>query len=425
MKPRNKYEEHIYGMHKMLSPISQKQQEHAIKVCFEHQAWCSGKHTYCMECGKELTADEIKHHKCSCGFKLKTINTLKRKVEEVSYYAIVDRCNDFQVIRYFCVIRQMLKKHPTIYTFIETAQIWIDNNLKVTYITKYPSFSWYNRYGFSLSSDMEIRKTCSIRENFVWEHAELIDILKQRLGTIKNFNRNIGHNNIYDTIMYVCYNSKYETLYKAGYYKFLDNYIRCLLIDKYWKQICICIRHHYKISDVSTWFDLLGSLEFLGLDINNPKYICPDNLNYAHDHYLKKQKKIQEEREKQETLKRISKYEPIYKQNKSKFFSLIIKNNNITITPIKSVMDVYIEGKTMHHCVFAAKYYEKKNSLIMSVVNNNNERIATVEYDITNNNVIQCQGKFNHTPERYDEIINLINDNKKQIMKYEKTRNNQ
>ena len=100
MKPRNKREIEIMWLHETLHTITTAQKNYAIKHLFEHQAWCSGKHTYCMECGQEIIDG-----KCSCGYKHNTYNTLRRKADYVSYYAIVDRCKNFQVIRYFCVIQ--------------------------------------------------------------------------------------------------------------------------------------------------------------------------------------------------------------------------------------------------------------------------------------------------------------------------------
>ena len=61
----------------------------------------------------------------------------------------------------------------------------------------------------------------------------------------------------------------------------------------------------------------------------------------------------------------------------------------------------------MHHC--AATYYDNLDSLLFSVRDSGNERIATVEWSLSEGRILQCRGKYNSVPEIYDEIVSLIN----------------
>lgn len=104
--------------------------------------------------------------------------------------------------------------------------------------------------------------------------------------------------------------------------------------------------------------------------------------------------------------------------------SLSIKADNITIRPLQSVDEFKEEGKAMHHCVFAMGYYdyrEHPNTLILSAKDGNGKRLATIEYNMASNEIVQCRAACNAVPERYDEICKLITDNKAQFVKLERT----
>jgi hypothetical protein len=45
------------------------------------------------------------------------------------------------------------------------------------------------------------------------------------------------------------------------------------------------------------------------------------------------------------------------------------------------------------------------------------ERLATVEYDISSGKVLQCRGKSNTKPERYDDILAMFSANGLKISK--------
>ena len=48
-------------------------------------------------------------------------------------------------------------------------------------------------------------------------------------------------------------------------------------------------QHNYKITDASTWYDMLDALEYCGKDLKS-KFICPDNLKEAHDLWIAKKR---------------------------------------------------------------------------------------------------------------------------------------
>ena len=70
----------------------------------------------------------------------------------------------------------------------------------------------------------------------------------------------------------------------------------------------------------------------------------------------------------------------------------------------------------MHHCVFDSAYYLKKDSLILSATIDG-KRIETIEISLKTLKVIQSRGVCNKNTEYHDQIINLVNKNKRLIRK--------
>lgn len=62
----------------------------------------------------------------------------------------------------------------------------------------------------------------------------------------------------------------------------------------------------------------------------------------------------------------------------------------------------------MHHCVFGMEYYKKSTSLILSAKDNDGNRLATIEYNTKNKEIVQCRAACNKVPERDAEIRALI-----------------
>jgi hypothetical protein len=78
------------------------------------------------------------------------------------------------------------------------------------------------------------------------------------------------------------------------------------------------------------------------------------------------------------------------------------------------------EGERMHHCV--GTYIEKKDSLIFTVRDSCDRRVATVEWSIKRGQVMQCRGLQNSVPEGYDQIVQLVTSGKGLIEKANKVR---
>ena len=174
-----------------------------------------------------------------------------------------------------------------------------------------------------------------------------------------------------------------EILYKAGqmnlFLRFLE---RKYGMDKYWTYVKICLRHDYVIHDADLWLDYVDMLIENKLDARNPHYLCPLNVEEAHDWVMGKCKKKYSEKDEKD-----------YIAAKSRFFNLSFADGNIMVRVLESLSDFYKEGKLLHHCVFSNAYYKREDSLIMSATVDG-RRMETVEFSLSRMEVCQCRGSL-------------------------------
>jgi uncharacterized protein YlzI (FlbEa/FlbD family) len=174
------------------------------------------------------------------------------------------------------------------------------------------------------------------------------------------------------------------------------------------------MRNAYIVKDASMWFDYIELLVDFGKDINNAKYVCPENLKAVHDKLVRKKREIERKQEIEEMRKEIAAYEKKYAKNKGRFLDLIFKDGNLIVKPLESVEEFMIEGDELNHCVFANKYYEKADCLVLSAMIKD-KRIETVELSLKDMKILQSRGMNNIASEYHDRIINLVQSNIKKI----------
>lgn len=99
---------------------------------------------------------------------------------------------------------------------------------------------------------------------------------------------------------------------------------------------------------------------------------------------------------------------------KSKFFGIRFTDGTIQVHVLESVQEHLEEGMAMHHCVFDNAYHLKENSLILSATIEG-RRIETIEVNLDTLKVVQSRGMCNQNTEYHDQIVNLVNANKRLI----------
>lgn len=99
---------------------------------------------------------------------------------------------------------------------------------------------------------------------------------------------------------------------------------------------------------------------------------------------------------------------------KSKFFGISFTDGTIQVHVLESVQEHLDEGVAMHHCVFDNAYCLKENSLILSATIEG-RRIETIEVNLDTLKVVQSRGVCNKNTEYHDQIVSLVNANRKLI----------
>ncbi len=123
------------------------------------------------------------------------------------------------------------------------------------------------------------------------------------------------------------------------------------------------------------------------------------------------------QREKEELAQKRQKAmvdEKRFNELKSKFFGISFTDGTIQVHVLESVQEYLEEGVSMHHCLFSNAYYLKEDSLILSATIKG-KRIETIEVSLKTLEVVQSRGVCNKNTEYHDQIVNLVNANKRLI----------
>ena len=173
----------------------------------------------------------------------------------------------------------------------------------------------------------------------------------------------------------------------------------------------VCNRNGYKIADASLWLDMCDSLAAIGADTHNAHYVCPDDLNAAHDIATRRHAAMLRKKAAQEAEKRIAEDNKLYKEAKKPFFDIEIAADDLRLIVLPDVEAFRQEGKALSHCVFSNRYFEKRDALILSARDEGNNPVETIEVSLKTFEIVQSRGQSNQPSSRHAEIIALVNNN--------------
>ena len=416
MKPRNKFEQAVLAQSKYLRPITKAQRQWAFRECIEHYAYRLPKgNTTCMDCGHSWQMIEATEH-CTCpqcGAGLEVITTRARKLKQRQYFTVLTSSGGYQVLRMYLLIAGMEKSYQASSSVMEIGQYWWDERGRQSIVAVQRTMGHYID-SFAYYSPMAIR-----RDNEAYRFVARCPLCpKVKLSdTLK---RNGFGGKCYDIaptslIPALLTDSRAETLLKAGRTEHLAYFLsRARKIDEYWQAYKITLRRGYDITDIALWCDYVDMLRRLGKDTHNAHYVCPEDLQAAHD---TAQRKLQAQREKEAEAQRRKKAienEERFQALKAPFFGIAFTDGTIQIRVLESVQEYIEEGQALHHCVFTNEYHLKEKSLILSA-SIAGKRIETIEVSLETMEVLQCRGLMNQNTEYHERIIELVHQNMKQI----------
>lgn len=423
MKPKTKIQKEVVALSKRLPKISEAQKKYAFLHSFEHVGRRSAKGIItCTECGHQwqgngALADTICGCTCPhCRIELKVHTTRKRVYKENEYFSIITACKGYQVIRFFFAKAYYKVGQAAEYSICEVAQRWIAPNGKFETIARLRGISFINYDLWQEYSPMEIRKNhrvYDITPTCTYPRIRVIPELKRN-----GFKGKFHNLQPLDLFCELLKNNQAETLMKTEQYNLLSYFIHhsSKSISTYWNAIRVATRNGYMVSDADIWCDYIDLLRYFGKDTNSPKYVCPADLNAAHDHLVRKKMERLEREQIEEQKHKALENEQRFQELKSKFFGIAFTDGTIQVRVLESVLEFLEEGTTMHHCVYSNEYYLKPDSLILSACIDG-KRIETIEVSLKTMKVLQSRGVCNKSTEYHDRIIELVNKNKRLIRK--------
>ena len=416
MKPRNKFEQAVLAQSKYLRPITKTQTQWAFRECIEHFAYRLPKgNTTCMDCGHSWQMIEPAEH-CTCpqcGAGLEVITTRARKLKQRQYFTVLTTSGRYQVLRMYLLIAGMEKGYQASSSVMEIGQYWWDERGRQSIVAVQRTMGHYID-SFAYYSPMAIRRD-SEAYRFVARcplcpEVKLSDVLTRNGFEGKCYG--IAPTSLIPALLTDC---RAETLMKTGRTEHLAYFLSYPRNwDAYWPAYKITLRRGYDITDIALWCDYVDILGRLGKDTHNAHFVCPEDLQEAHD---TAQRKLQAQRDKEAEAQRRQKAienEERFQALKAPFFGIAFTDGTIEVRVLESVAEYIEEGKALHHCVFTNEYYLKEQSLILSA-RIEGKRIETIEISLETMKVIQCRGLQNKNTEYHDRIIDLVHRNIKQI----------
>lgn len=413
MKPRTQFEKLVKISNTKLADITPKAYDWAIRTQIDHIAFrTSGSKCTCGDCAHRFHyKGKGKSVKCPhCGRMVTILDTNKRIFFPSVYFNTTEVLDNIQVLRTFRLNATYRKGSESSYEVIEVCRLWLNSKGQTAVTSRKRSLGYYLD-NFNWSSEIELKNLSevylTISDCNTYPYFSAIPELRRN-----GLRGSIPPCNPFMLMKYLLTDSRIETLMKGGHTKavryFIDNPHRL----KYcWESLKVAYRKGYEPSDYFLWCDTISILDKFGRDIRSPKYMCPDNLKEAHDHWNRKYQQAERIRTKREQMIKTKEDEDKFIKEKSRFFNIVIKDSDSTIFVLNSIEAYRAGGEAMHHCVFSASYYNIPDSVILSARDKDGRRIKTIEFSLTQGKVVQSRGVCNKNTEFHDRIVSLVNNN--------------
>lgn len=428
MRPRTKLQREVAGLFPKLPDLTGAQKEWLLKKCHLMKGFhCAGQ-TWCVNCGHvdgsptvfEKGVKELKNYVCPhCGATLTVERSSKRKYEDRQYATIITTFGGWQVFRHFHLRYYSMKGEETRVWYAEVVQEWLNANGKIVNVALPQRGLGGGSDPWNFHEKLEIREDSRLSyygdkyvvwTNFIYPQVRVLPILRRNGFTKEAADVAMPPSVLAKKLLY---DNECEYLIKTKQYGLAHilKYRRDTTITTYRHAINIVIRNGYRIKDATMWLDYLDLLEYFHLDTHNSHYVCPKNLQKEHDNLTRRKKRIEEKRRLEQRIKEAAKWEKEYAKMKGAYFGICFGNEHIQISVITSVAAIAEEGEKMHHCVYQAGYYKRKDSLILTARDSAGNRLETIELSLRTFEIVQSRGLQNKPTPFHDDIIKLVQDN--------------
>ena len=451
MKARTRIEREVLKMAEELPPVTEAQKKWGFNLFKKNGIYWKKGLVWCQCCGhvdkvekNELAVSlDLESHVCpNCGAVLKvehwseTVGVgSRREKSDYKGFVVMTTHKGWNVFRcyhierynkYWKNIREDSNK--TRYFIHEVFQRWINESGKEVIVSRgyYRSpfsFQWnycsewrIKKHNGSANGYFMYEDMYDLSNAYVYPNKHVTSLIRRngwdnRLASIGDLDPAV-------LMVMLLTHPIAEELVKTGQWDVLRYWINT---GSGWKDLSqwihamrICNRNHYIVKDASMWFDYLDLLRHFGKDTHNAHYVCPDDLQEAHDRLVRKRQEEQRRKEEEERRKLIAKYEKQYYDHRKNFFGVSFSDGTIVVKVLNSVREIADEGKAMRHCVFSNEYYDHRkhpSSLILSARDNDDNRIETVEVNINTWKIVQSRGVCNSRTAKHEQICRLVEQN--------------
>ena len=432
MIPKTIIEKEISNLSTTLKPLSTEMQQWVEKSIFLKWGVLSRGKFHCLECTHSWKPESqskscekyIKCTACEGRLKMQCYNQVHFK--EIEYSAILDVCAGYQVVRIICSHKNMKKNIIPTYSHNEVMQHWINAKGEVRTMSRitnvfsnvYDAWQYYSALEIR-PKDFQNSPKYRINPYKVFPKIKVLPVLK-RNGFKSGF-YNIAPQILFTSLLK---DSIAETLLKSFQTSLLSYYLQSheQQIRENWQAVKTCLKNNYKIEDLKIWEDYIALLRWFKKDLSNSDFVCPENINEAHDKLVTKKRELQRKKYLLKMRTEIEQAQGLYEHEKKQFFGLRFTEDNLTIKVLENVQEFMEEGDSLHHCIFTNEYYKKKDSLILSA-RIDNKAIETIEVSLSKMKIVQCHGMKNNNSQHQEFIMSLMKKNLYQIssrMKKEK-----
>lgn len=341
------------------------------------------------------------------------------------YFTVHSNMREFMVKRLYRVYK-FTDKSTSHFFFVEIIREFNDGEKK-TYFAKHRQMGGYYDC-FTYSSDIELR---GVYTNYAgYDITDLFSLSMDSVSEDNSCNRvKCVSLDPKELARIICNNPVAETMYKQNNPMFGH-----LMYRTYLKETCraytIAKRHGFVFNEETTslWLDMVYAIIVCKKDWHNPVYIAPADLRATHDRFINMMiRKQQENRLTREYLKvqreleRNNTINEQYIKRRKRFYDMVLTDGLIECRVLRDVEAFREEGMAMAHCVFKCRYFEKPYSLILSA-RINDQRVETIEVDLTNYTIKQCYGKHDQFTMHHKRIVDLVTSQMDTIKAYNRNR---
>lgn len=407
----------VAELSKTMGSLTSRQMEWGFAHCMPDRCVFNTKrHTAsCINCGHEWNTDAP----CvcpSCGRKLDVLRDSRiRRFNDIAIYDVVQRKEEFIVVRQFFLSRSQYKGKGTESSEVmEVVQHWIDTEGRHVIVARNLSMCPYYRTNPFMWSEMSIKRESPWNGYYYHMMPKATYIRRQHYPLLRRngFDGDFRNMKPEYAIRLLLKDNRFETLWKLRMDELALRYANGdSRITKYWKAVMLMRRYGYE-AEVSLWLDYLDLLDYFNKDLTNHAVVLPNDLKTEHDRLMDRKQKILDAERERERRERQKEKIRIFNQ-KSGYFGIRFGDDTMDVIVLSTIDEYKREGEVQHHCVYTNEYYAKPDSLILSARKKTDpdKPVETIEVSLKDGRILQCFGKFNRMTEYHQRVMDLVDRN--------------